>query len=225
MTRLFHDYPATAAICAVLALSACAGDPPPRYHSLLPPPAAPAAPSRAAGYGLEIMPVTLPVYADQPQIMLRDADGLTPLYGERWASPLVDEIQGALSYELVSRLGAPDLTQLGAPTGLPTWRIQVDIQRFDMAADAPALLEATWRLRGPADAGLLCRSRVSAAAQDSTLPALVQAQRQSLAQLATTLAESIENGAKRAPASTDGHEIAGCSPLSASPAATARSAR
>lgn len=223
MTPLSRRYPAASILCTALALSACAGDPPPRLHSLLPPPAATAAPSRTAGYGLQIMPVTLPVYADQPQIVLRNADGLTPLYRERWASPLVDEIQGALSYELVRRLGAPDLTQLGTPAGLPTWRIQLDIQRFDIAAQEPALLEATWRLRGPASAGLLCRSRLDATPAEATIPAMVQAQRQMLVQLAATLAQAIENGGEPAPTSVRGHEIAGCSSLPANTVAARNS--
>lgn len=204
------------AMTATLVLSACAGDPPPRFHSLLPPPATITPPSRTAAYGLEIMPVTLPVYADQPQIMLRHQQGLTPLYSERWASSLVDEIQAAISYGLVRELGAPDLTLLGAPSGMPTWRVQLDIQRFDLAADAPALLEATWRVRGPGNAGLLCRSHLEAAPTDATAPAMVQAHRQILAQLAQTMAQAIESGGQRAPASSPGHAIAGCSPLPAS---------
>lgn len=206
---------------AAAVLAGCAGSPPASYYTLLPAAkVAPAAgrPAAAPVFALEVMPVNVPLQVDQPQIMLRTADdALSPMYSQRWASPLGEELQAALSHALTAALGAPDISALGASTGVPVWRVQVDVQRFDMLLGGPALIDATWRIRqsgtsqgGSAPGVLLCRSLVRVPAPDADLPALVRAQQHAVMALAQTISSAIRQDA-RVPTSSDTVQVRGCS--------------
>lgn len=227
-------------LAAAAALAGCAGSPPASYYTLLPSantvapasgvpmagapaPATPVSGARpAAGapaFALEIMPVSVPLQVDQPQIMLRTSDGvLSPMYSQRWASPLSEELQTALSHAMTAMLGAPDVSALGASAGVPVWRVQVDIQRFDMLLGGPALIDATWRIRqsgaprgkNVAPAVLLCRSLVQVPAPEADLPALVLAQQRAVMALAQTISSAIRQNAA-VPSSSDTVQVRGCS--------------
>jgi uncharacterized lipoprotein YmbA len=229
----------SASFAAAAVLAGCAGSPPASYYTLLPAAdtAAPVDGTPVAGtpvagtpvaggsaadtpaFALEIMPVSVPLQVDQPQIMLRTADdALSPMYSQRWASPLGEELQTALSHAMTAALGAPDVSALGASTGVPVWRVQVDVQRFDMLLGGPALLDATWRIRqsgmsrGKAvpPAVLLCRSLVRVPAPGADLPGLVLAQQRAVTALARTISSAILQDA-RVPPSSDLVQVRGCS--------------
>lgn len=200
-------------IAGVAMLAGCASSPPARFYTLLPQAQSPTQSVASPAFALEIMLVTLPVQVDQPQIMLRTTgDALAPMYSERWASPLGEELQAAISQAMTSALGAPDVRALGAPPGIPVWRVQVDVQRFDMILDGPALIDATWRIRQTKDEGiaLLCRSEIRVQPQAQDVPSLVQAQQEAVGDLAATMAGAIENGG-RAPQGTHTVQMRGCS--------------
>lgn len=214
--------PWLASFAAATGLAGCAGSPPASYYTLLPAAdttvSAPAA-SGPPAFALEIMPVSVPLQVDQPQIMLRTADdALSPMYSQRWTSPLAEELQAALSHAMTAELGAPDVSALGASTGTPVWRVQVDVQRFDMLLGGPALIDATWRIRqsgasrgkATAPAALLCRSLVHVPAPGADLPALVRAQQSAVMALARTISSAIRLNAT-APASSETVQVRGCS--------------
>jgi len=203
---------------SALALSAllagCAGSPPARYYTLQAP--AQATPdAHSAGYQIEVATVSVPQQADQPQIMLRvDGGALTPLYSDRWSAPLSDEIGAALSDTLTRTLGAIDVQTLRPAEGAPVWRIQVDVQRFDMIAGGPARLDATWRVRPikvPGGVARVCRTIVQVPADDGTgVPALVRAQQQAVELLGTTIASAIQAGGARATAANAQVQLRDC---------------
>jgi len=210
---------------AAAALTGCAGSPPASYYTLLPSantmtPAPGTAVPGAPAFALEIMPVNVPLQVDQPQIMLRTADdALSPMYSQRWASPLAEELQTALSHAMTATLGAPDVSALGASAGFPVWRVQVDVQRFDMLLGGPALIDATWRIRqsgaargksAATAAVLLCRSLVQIPAPGADLPALVLAQQRAVMALAQTISSAIRQNA-HVPPSSDTVQVRGCS--------------
>jgi uncharacterized lipoprotein YmbA len=199
-------------------LAGCSASPPVHYYTLLAPDvtrgqAAPTRQNATPPFLLEILPVTVPPQADQPQIMMRERDGaLTAYYSDRWAAPLADEIRGALSYHLVRRLGVPDVQSLNASATAPVWRVQVDVQRFDAAAGAAAVLDATWRIR-PANlkgGTLLCRSVVQIPLGGMAPAQAVAAQQQATADLAATIASGIESGGARAEAAGQAVQLNGC---------------
>jgi uncharacterized lipoprotein YmbA len=205
--------PASALAVLAAALSGCAGSPPVRYYTLTAPEqagaSAPAPVSAPAGYAIDVAPVSVPAQADLPQLMLRSGSGeLTAQYSDRWSAPLPNELRNALSLALTRQLGVPDVRRLAPAPGLPVWRVQVDVQRFDASTAGPAVIDATWRVRPlqGADAGLLCRSRidvpVAMPAGSTGLEAVVVAEQQAVALLGRTIASAVQSQGRQATAAS-----------------------
>src|SRR5436309_2906138 len=98
MTRPFPAIPARrriGAICVVAPalLAGCASVQAPRYHTLMPSPAATVRPLAPAGsMAWEVLPVAVPAGVDQPQWVVTTVDGsLAVLEQERWIAPLGEE--------------------------------------------------------------------------------------------------------------------------------------
>jgi uncharacterized lipoprotein YmbA len=198
------------AVLLVALLSGCGGSPNARYYTLQSSSQAiPAAPARIE-YQIEVAPVTVPEQADQPQLMLRDGPGegeLMPMYSDRWSAPLGNEIRSALADTLTTRLGALDVNSLAPARDVPVWRVQVDVQRFDMIVGGPVRLDATWRVRPIKVTGaraLICRTVIELPASGTAVVApLVEAQQQAVALLGQTIASAIDSaGARALPASS-----------------------
>ena len=207
------------AVLAVLALSgalaACGSSPPVHYYTLQTPErsAASGAAPGSASFLIEVQPVTLSTQADQPQLMVRTGDGsISALYSERWSSPLGDELRNALSDALKRDLGALDVQMVKPGPGAPIWRVQTDVQRFEMVSGSMAQLDATWRVR-PVDtkgAGLLCRSVVTENVSDDAIPTLIAAQQRAVVSLAGVMAAAIRG---QTPAGSGSVQMMGCSAL------------
>lgn len=207
------------AALAVLALSgalaACGSSPPVHYYTLQTPErsGAPAAAPGSASFLIEVQPVTLSTQADQPQLMIRTGDGsISALYSERWSSPLGDELRNALSDALKRDLGALDVQMVKPGPGAPIWRVQTDVQRFEMVSGSMAQLDATWRVR-PVDTkgrGLLCRSVVTENVPDEAVGSLIAAQQRAVVSLAGVMAAAIRG---QNPAGSGSVQMMGCSAL------------
>ena len=207
------------AALAVLALSgalaACGSSPPVHYCTLQTPErsGAPAAALGSASFLIEVQPVTLSTQADQPQLMVRTGDGsISALYSERWSSPLGDELRNALSDALKRDLGALDVQMVKPGPGAPIWRVQTDVQRFEMVSGSMAQLDATWRVR-PVDTkgrGLLCRSVVTENVPDEAVGSLIAAQQRAVVSLAGVMAAAIRG---QNPAGSGSVQMMGCSAL------------
>lgn len=130
-------------LAALVLLAGCASPPSTRLHSLLPAAAATAA--RAAegpALAIALTPVVVPVQVDQPQWLVRlPDDTLALLEYDRWASPLPDELRAALREALAGRWGA--IESAGAT---PSWRIAVEVTRFESMPGQAARLESQWTL-------------------------------------------------------------------------------
>jgi uncharacterized lipoprotein YmbA len=208
----------TASVIPVLALSAalagCGASAPVNYYTLQGP-AAPGAEAGAASaaYLIDVQPVNVSTQADQPQLMVRTGDGsLSALYSERWSSPLGDELRGALSDALKRELGALDVQMVKPGPGAAVWRVQTDVQRFELVTDRMAQLDATWRVRpvNMKGTGLLCRSVVTESVSEAGVPPLIAAQQRAVAALAGTMASAIRG---QTPAGSASVQMQGCSAL------------
>lgn len=170
-------------------------------------------PRAAAPFLLEVQGVNVASQADQPQLMVRTGDGsVAAMYSERWSSPLGDEIRGALSDALKHDLGALDVQVVKPGPAAPVWRVQTDVQRFDLVSGSMAQLDATWRVR-PVNLkgqGLLCRSVVTETVTQAGIPALVAAQQRAVAALAGAMASAMRG---QTPDSGGAVQMLGCSPL------------
>lgn len=184
-------------LLAAATLAACGSSPSVRYHTLqaqaAPLPAG-AATGREAGFVIDVLPVTLASRADQPQLLVRTSSGeLNAWYSERWSAPLGDEIRDALSQALQRELGVPDVQAVKAAEGQALWRVQADVQRFELGPDRSTLLDVTWRIRpvNMRGAGAICRDILAETAGDAGAAALVAGQQRALSALAARIAAAI----------------------------------
>lgn len=175
----------------LLGLAACASAPPPRFHTLL---GAEIAPVQAAGPRMawELLAVTIPAQVDQPQFVLRRADGtLALMENERWVAPLADELHAALRERLVAALGT---TSVAPGSGHKAWRIRVDVRRFDSTLDRSAGIAVHWGLLPDAtgSAALRCNS-VVVQPVGTGFAALAAGHRQAVANLAEGIAATLRS--------------------------------
>ncbi len=136
----------------VVALAACASSSPaPSWHSLVAPAgAASAAAPAPARQTLVVGPVSVPDEVDRAQLVLRSAAGLpTLLEGERWSEPLKAQLPRALALALAPRMpGTLVATAIGGGVPSPSWRLGVEVQRFELQRGPDrAVLRAVWTLR------------------------------------------------------------------------------
>jgi uncharacterized protein len=131
----------------------------PRFYTLVPEPGLNASAEVAAGYRLQVEPVRVPAQIDRLELVIRlPGGGIAIADGDRWIAPVADELQTALSVELLRRLGTADHAK-GAGDSLS---VRLDVERFESSPNRYALIEGSWHLelrQGGKDARLFCRTR------------------------------------------------------------------
>lgn len=200
-------------LVAGAALAGCGSSPPVHYYTLQGPAAPAPAAAAPAAFLIEVQPVSLSTQADQPQLMVRTGDGsVSALYSERWSSPLGDELRGALSDALKRELGALDVQMVKPGPGAAVWRVQTDVQRFELVSGSMAQLDATWRVRpvNTQGTGLICRSVVTENVSEAGVPALIAAQQRAVVSLAGAMASAMRG---QAPTGSGSVQMLGCSAL------------
>ena len=212
--RVSRLRPVLSLLALSAALAGCGASSPVHYHTLQAPAAqAPAASVAQASFLIEVQPVNISTQADQPQLMVRTGEGsLSALYSERWSSPLGDELRGALSDALKRELGALDVQLVKPGPGAAVWRVQTDVQRFELEPGRMAQLDATWRVRpvNMKGSGLLCRSVVTESVTEDSVPALIAAQQRAAVSLAGAMATAIRG---QAPGGSAAVQMLGCAAL------------
>jgi uncharacterized lipoprotein YmbA len=138
------------AVIAMLAgflLTACGTSPQLHWYAL----EAAASPgnARAAGVSVYIGAVTVPEAVDRPQLVLRKTGGeIAVLDAHRWVEPLKVAIGRVVAAQLGDALGS---ARVGAFPGTAladaTYRVQLDVQRFDSVPGGAATIEAIWSVR------------------------------------------------------------------------------
>jgi uncharacterized lipoprotein YmbA len=197
MTRRIHLVPqlgsSAAAVGLVALLGACSSVSPTRFHTLMPASvsATPAiAPAGAVAW--EVLPVAIPAQVDQPQWVVRTADGsLTVLEQERWIAPLGEEIRAAVAEHVTQVLGSPATPVEPGKV----WRVRIDVQRFDSAPGRETRFEATWSLSS-SDAetlALRCHGEFVQRVAAGGYPALALGQQQNVAELADKVTRALES--------------------------------
>jgi len=178
-----------------LALAACSTPAPTRFHSLMPIEiAARSATPAASGVVVRVEPIRVPAQVDQPQwlVQLGD-DSMAVLEQERWASPLRDEFYQALLEELIVGQGVIDArTQPGA--GAATWRVAIDVRRFDSLPGREARIQGSWTIAGadPRSASR-CEWLIREPAPGS-FPGLAAAHRRAVVRLGEAIGAALARG-------------------------------
>jgi uncharacterized lipoprotein YmbA len=166
---------------------------PERFHTLLPSERSAAAPAANPLY-VDVAAVSVPAQVYHAQWVVRQADdSLLMLEQDRWAAPLRDELRAAIVDRLTARWAAVDVRGLAQPAPA-TWRVRVDVQRFESVPGNGVRLEASWSLassqRGAST--VVCRSALSEAVVEASVPALAAAHRRAVARLADEIGQRLQ---------------------------------
>ena len=176
----------------VVVFTGCASSTPSRFYTLSSTLAPAVTPQ--ANYAISVGPVNVPAVVDRPQIVVRTGPNQVSIEEfDRWASPLKEDIGRVVAKNLVSLLGTtqvslfPQATAAGA-----TYRVMIDVLRFDSELGKAAILDALWTVSsakdGPSHRG---RTTLSEATQGGDYAALVAAHSRAIGQLSAEIAKAI----------------------------------
>jgi len=133
-------------VAMISTLAACSSAPV-HYYSLRPPLDRENTTVPAAPFLINVLPVGISAELDMPQLVVRQGQsGVTVLDGERWASPLGDEVRGALSAHLTTMLSTQDIAGLPQQPHDRVLLIKVQIRRIDAWPGQRVQLVADWEL-------------------------------------------------------------------------------
>jgi uncharacterized lipoprotein YmbA len=176
----------------------------PRFYTLVPPPERTSPAGAATGFRLKVEPVRIPAQVDRLELVTRLPDGgIAIADGDRWIAPVADELQSALSVELLRRLGGAD------PDAIKTASVSVrlNVERFESSPNQYALIEASWHLElkeSRKDFQIVCRTRAYEQLKGG-YPEMVRGYQRAVAhiadQIATVAQESIGDEAEQCPVS------------------------
>jgi uncharacterized protein len=178
------------ALCAVAA-TGCGKSATARFYTLEA--TATAADVPAARYAVVVGPVTVPASVDRPQFVVQVAPNRVELDEfNRWASPLGDGVARAVAGDLAVLLGTSRVATSTLANFDPTYRVTIDVQRFDSTPGEAVLVEAVWVVRrstgGDARSGFTAAREVVA---DRSYDALAAAHSRALATVSGDIAAAI----------------------------------
>lgn len=168
------------------------------YYTLMSEPERSAPATVAVPFRLEIG--SIPAQVDRSELVVRLPDGrMAIIDSERWIAPVGDELQNALSVELLRRLSAISPSE---PTGPRSLIIRLNLERFESSPYRYALVEASWHvaLKSPAhNVSVLCRSRAYEQVTGS-YPDLVRGYQRAVAAVASEIATVAQESIRGLPA-------------------------
>ena len=188
----------TPVLLAALALAACATTPPSRFYTL-----SGAVPPASATSPLSIVvgPVTIPAVVDRPEIVIAVSENEVWLDEyNRWAGPLGEAIAVAAAEDLAAALGTLRATAAVQAATDADYRVSVEVQRFESAPGAYALLDALFTVRRTSD-GRSASGRTTAreVPEDKSYAQLAAAHSRAIARLAQDIAATTRTLAAQAP--------------------------
>jgi uncharacterized lipoprotein YmbA len=190
---------ASIALAAALA-SGCGPSATARFYTLTSTATADGAP--AASYAVAVGPVTVPGYADQPQLVVHVAENrVAPQEFERWASPLDEGIGRAIAGDLAALLGTNQVATVPLPTGFAAaYQVAIDVQRFESKPGSGVLVDTVWVVRRTAGGeSRMGRTVASETAGSEGFDALAAAHSRALAKVSADIAAAIRAAAATKP--------------------------
>lgn len=192
-TRSFLAVVLAPALVSVL-LAGCGSSPFSSFYRLKPDATLTSAGAAAPLY-VVVSPVTIPELVNRPQIVVTLAGNqVSPKEFERWADPLKSDIQRTIAGDLAALLGSQHVSVFDADTGgPPTWRVRVDVMRFDSALGEAATVDALWMIWPPkTETPILGHTLARESVQGQDFDALVAAHDRALASVSREIAAAIE---------------------------------
>jgi len=160
----------------------------------------------AANYGVVVGPVSVPAVVDRPQFAVQVAANRVELDEfNRWAAPLSDNIARVVTEDLVVLLGTPHVATAPLANFDATYRVTIDVQRFESLRSVArqneaVLIEAVWVVR-KASGGVARSGRTVARepAQGADFATLAAAHSRALAKVSGDIAAAIREEANEKP--------------------------
>ena len=184
---------------ALAAFGAACASTPSKFYTLSPT-AEPG--GTTASYSVAVGPVSVPAMIDRPQMVVRVGPNQVGIDEfNRWASPLQSDMARVVAENLAKILGTPLVSVFPQSTAAgASYRVLIDVMRFESAPGKSATLDAVWTVRGAKEgASRAGRTTVSEPAADGSTAALVAAHSRALGRLSGEVAEAIrglERGGK-----------------------------
>ena len=186
-------------LVALTGLGAGCASTPSKFYTLSP---AAETGGATASYSVSVGPVSVPAVIDRPQMVVNVGPNQVGIDEfNRWASPLPNDMARVVAENLAKILGTPLVSVFPQATAAgASYRVLIDVMRFESAPGKSATLDAVWTVRrakeGASRAG---RTTVSEPAADGSTVALVAAHSRTLGRLSGEVAEAIrglEGGGK-----------------------------
>lgn len=110
-------------------------------------------PSGTRGVAVAVGPVSIPAEVDRPEIVVSEGPNRVRMdETNRWASPLADNIAGAVAENLAALLDTPRVTLFPqTASAQAAYRVAIEVQAFRSAPGNSATLDAVWTVRRTAD--------------------------------------------------------------------------
>jgi uncharacterized lipoprotein YmbA len=185
----------------LFAWGGCAGTQPARFYTLSPssaPGERPKAVSAEQGIAVAVGPVAIPDYLNRPQILTRLGSREIRLSEfERWAGSLEEDVSRVLAENLSILLSPDNVTVLRWGRGVQpvpaTYRVGVDVTRFEGTLGGSAVLAARWSVTREEDGMVLAarESNIKEPVEGQEYDALVNAMSRALATLSREIAAAI----------------------------------
>ena len=150
-----------------------------------------------ASYGIVIAQVSVPAVVDRPQFVVQVAPNRVEIDEfNRWAAPLNETIADAVAADLGVRLGTPNVATALRASFAPTYRVTIDVQRFDSIVGEAAVVEAVWAVTTVASGRTLSgRTTARERVQGEEFDAIAAAHSRALTQLTRDIAAAIRQAA------------------------------
>lgn len=147
-----------------------------------------------AGFSVSVGPVSVPAAVDRLPIVVRTGPNQVYISEfDRWASPLKADIPRVVAGNLASMLGTAQVTVFPASSAADaSYRVRIDILRFESEPDRAATLDALWTVSaGKGEQTRRSRTTLAEATQGPGYGDLVAAHSCALGQLSAEIAAAI----------------------------------
>ncbi|GAU06765.1 membrane integrity-associated transporter subunit PqiC [Burkholderia stabilis] len=181
------------ATCVGLAACAACSSPPTRFYTLA------AGDSRGSISGvsnatllIDMLAVHVPAPVAGSRLVVQTSPTRVDiLEDDRWASPVGDEIRGALSILVTRQSNAVDVHGVPHDDNLPVYRVAIEIQRFESWPGSHVLIDAVWSVRqAHGQQTLTCHGVIRENVSEGN-DALVDGHRRALEEIASEIAVGI----------------------------------
>lgn len=147
----------------------------------------------ASNLSIAVGPVSVPAVVDRPEIVVSTGPNeVWPDDFNRWASPLQDNLSGAVAENLVAILGTsrvslfPQTSSSGAD-----YRVAIEVRRFESTPGKTAILDASWIVRRKDGNIQTGRTDVTEEVHGNNYDALAAAHSRAVTKLSQDIAQAV----------------------------------